>query len=478
MMVQLAGAGRRQFCSQSISSTPPPTTFGVLRSQQQHVSSSSSYKRFLSSTSSKQASTSSSTTTSSQSINTTKQQLKDGARGGSHNNISSSSSSSSNASTKYFTTKTNQDIIPPTTTTIENELSQLRSEIATLSYLIKQTSSQQVETQALARRAEARAYIIENKLMDIQSHVVKIPANIENLVHNTQRIFKEYSPSYVSEAIRKVNELSSGTSLLTNKYTLWTMFVAIIVFWQYRLTMYQRTSEEVAEVAALTLQQDSLRRTIQETLTTVANSPETLDSLSALFQKLITEKHTEEHLINLIVRALNSEGVRDAAIYLLDVAFRNDELQCRAGEFLKVAANATVLDEGVQKNAGKETSSFFFYYSFVLYATIVHTKSFYTQHKLLLPLIFIGIGIQHALKSAVVPWWAKKIQHSRDHHQHSSSTGIEEKDHDDDHNIEKDVAEDDADSMNDIVVESKDEVSSLHNRSLATESDIAVDTVV
>ena len=363
MLQQLAGAGRRQFCL-STSSTPPPTTLCVLRSQQQHVSSSSSsyYKRFLSSTSSKQASTTS-TTTSSQSIHTTKQQLKDGARGGSNNNIisSNSSSSSSNASTKYFTTKTNQDI-PPTTTSIENELSQLRSEIATLSYLIKQTSSQQVETQALARRAEARAYIIENKLMDIQSHVVKIPANIENLVHNTQRIFKEYSPSYVSEAIRKVNnELSSGgTSLLTNKYTLWTMFIAIIVFWQYRLTMYQRTSEEVAEVAALTLQQDSLRRTIQETLTTVANSPETLDSLSALFQKLITEKHTEEHLINLIVRALNSEGVRDAAIYLLDVAFRNEDLQCRAGEFLKVAANATVLDEGVQKNAGKETSSFSF----------------------------------------------------------------------------------------------------------------------
>ena len=390
MLQQLAGAGRRQFCL-STSSTPPPTTLCVLRSQQQHVSSSSSsyYKRFLSSTSSKQASTTSTTTSSSQSIHTTKQQLKDGARGGSNNNIisSNSSSSSSNASTKYFTTKTNQDI-PPTTTSIENELSQLRSEIATLSYLIKQTSSQQVETQALARRAEARAYIIENKLMDIQSHVVKIPANIENLVHNTQRIFKEYSPSYVSEAIRKVNnELSSGgTSLLTNKYTLWTMFVAIIVFWQYRLTMYQRTSEEVAEVAALTLQQDSLRRTIQETLTTVANSPETLDSLSALFQKLITEKHTEEHLINLIDRALNSEGVRDAAIYLLDVAFRNDELQCRAGEFLKVAANATVLDEGVQKNAGKETS--FFFYIFFLYATIVH-KELFTLNRNYCPLLFL-----------------------------------------------------------------------------------------
>ena len=64
-----------------------------------------------------------------------------------------------------------------------------------------------------------------------------------------------------------------------------------------------------------------------------------------------------------------------AAIYLLDVAFQNEDLQHRAGEFLKVAANDTVLDETVQKNA--------------------------------------GVGIQHALKSAVIPWWLKKLDHSR-----------------------------------------------------------------
>ena len=77
------------------------------------------------------------------------------------------------------------------------------------------------------------------------------------------------------------------------------------------------------------------------------------------------------HLINLIVRALNSEGVRDAALKLLEVCFRNEELQVTAGEFLKVAANATVLDEGVQRNA--------------------------------------GVGIQRAIKSVVLPqfWWAK-----------------------------------------------------------------------
>ena len=284
---------------------------------------------------------------------------------------SSQTKPKSNASTKYFTTKTVQDNPP---TSIENELSQLRSEIATLSYLIKQTASHQVETQTLARRAEARAHIIEDKLIDIQSHVIKIPANLEKLVSSSREIFKQYSPSYVSEAIKRVNE--SSASFLTNKYTLWGIAIGMLAVYQYKTIMYQRTSEEVANVAALTLQQDSLRKTIQETLTTVANSPETLNALSLLFQKLITEKHTEEHLINLIVRALKSEGVRDAAIYLLDVAFQNEQLQVRAGDFLKVAANATLLDENVQQNA--------------------------------------GVGIQHALKNAVVPWWVKKLHLNKD----------------------------------------------------------------
>lgn len=257
---------------------------------------------------------------------------------------------------------------------METELSQLRAEIANLSYLIKQTASQQVETQALSRRAEARAYIIENKLMDIQKHVIKIPA-LENMAQNLRQYLTEKSPNYLSEALKKVNESTAG-SFLTNKYTAWLLFGGVSVFWYYRVTMYQLTSEEVANVAAMTLQQDSLRTTIQETLTTVANSPETLASLSLLFQKLIMEERTEQHLINLIVRALNSEGVRDAAIHLLDVCFQNKDLQNRAGEFLKVAANATVLDEGVQKSA--------------------------------------GVGIQQALKSAVLPWWMKKMEHHND----------------------------------------------------------------
>ena len=277
----------------------------------------------------------------------------------------------SNTKTKYFTTKTNQDAPkPPPPPTMESELAQLRSEISQLSYLIKQTATEVNETQALSRRAEARAYIIENKLIEINKHVVKIPG-LESMAHNLRSYMKEYQPpAYLSETLRKVNEMSGASSILTSKYTAWALFTGVILFWQYRVQMYKRTSEEFADVAAMTLQQDSLRKTIQETLTVVASSPETLASLSVLFQRLISEERTEQHLINLIVRALNSEGVRDAAIQLLEICFRNGELRDEAGEFLKVAANATVLDESVQKNA--------------------------------------GVGIQQALKSAVVPWWAKQ----------------------------------------------------------------------
>lgn len=252
-----------------------------------------------------------------------------------------------------------------TPTSIEEQLSSLQSEIAHLSYLIKQTSTQQLETASLSRRAEARAYIIEHKLMEIESHVVKIP-EIKHLTNRLQQYLEKYSPSLISDAFQRAS-LSTGRDVLINKYTIWITLGSLLLFWQYRMTMYQRTSEEVADIAAMTLQQDTLRCQIQETLATVANSPSTLASLSSLFQQLIREERTQQHLIDLIVRALGSEGVRMAAVELLDVCFQNEELQVRAGKFLKVAAKVAVLDEEVQKSA--------------------------------------GVGIQKALKSAVLPWW-------------------------------------------------------------------------
>lgn len=272
---------------------------------------------------------------------------------------------------RLFSTNSHGGNIDSTSSSIEAQLAALQSEVAQLSYLIKQTSAQQVETTTLSRRAEARAYIIEHKLLDIQSHVVKIPA-LENMAQRLRQLLEKLNmPSAI--AVSDAFERAGGRELLLNKYTFWGFIGAGLLFWQYRVAMYKRTSEEVADIASMTLQQDTLRMTIQETLATVANSPSTLSSLSLLFQQLISEERTQQHLIDLIVRALGSEGVRLAAIRLLDVCFQNEDLQLRAGEFLKVAAKTAVLDEKLQQSA--------------------------------------GVGIQKALKSAVLPqnWWAKSL---------------------------------------------------------------------
>ena len=56
--------------------------------------------------------------------------------------------------------------------------------------------------QALACHAKAHAYIIENKLMDIQKHMVKILV-LEDMVHNLRQYLKDYNIAYVSDAFGK-----------------------------------------------------------------------------------------------------------------------------------------------------------------------------------------------------------------------------------------------------------------------------------
>jgi hypothetical protein len=255
---------------------------------------------------------------------------------------------------------------------LQDQLTNLQSTLQSLTYQIHQSQSATLQTQALARRSEARAYIIEQKLMDIQSHIVQIPPSlkaVENIAHTVSERAESKMRGYISQ----LPDSFRGKELFSNKYIAWSALAALILFYQYRVRVYQRTSEEVANVAALTLQQDSLRQTIQETLRTVAESPETLESLSLLFQRLIREEKTEQHLIDLIVRALNSEGVKLAVLQLLELCFQNESLQIKGGDFLKIAAKNAVLDEGVQISA--------------------------------------GVGIQKALKSVVmsgVPWSRKK----------------------------------------------------------------------
>ena len=239
--------------------------------------------------------------------------------------------------------------------TLEHELQTLHLEINQLTYLIKQSLAQNSETQTLARKAEARASIIEHKLMDIQSHVIKIPA-LEHMANNVRQYLKGYSPTSLRETLSTIpnnlGNLETARGFLTNKYTAWLILFSLLLFWRYRVTMYQKTSQELSNVASLTLQHESLRNTIQETLTTVTHSPETLSSLSSLFSSLVSQERTEEQLIALLVNALKSESVVLAVKELVDGCLRDERLREQGGEFMKVGVASAVKDEGVQRDVG------------------------------------------------------------------------------------------------------------------------------
>lgn len=243
--------------------------------------------------------------------------------------------------------------------------------------------------------------------------MVKIP-EMEHFTKMLRQYLDKYSPSLVVSDVLA----GKGRDWLINKYTIWITLGSLLLFWQYRIAMYQRTSEEIADVAAMTLQQTALRSQIQETLSTVANSPTTLASLSLLFQQLIREERTQQHLIDLIVQALKSEGVKVAAISLLDVCFQNEDLQHRAGEFLKVASKMAVLDEGVQQS--------------------------------------VGVGIQQALKSAVLPpWWMSKSLGSEkktNKEDRSSSSSEDDDDDEEDGRLQQDDDDDVEQSSSDVIV--------------------------
>ena len=149
----------------------------------------------------------------------------------------------------------------PSIKSLEQQLSTLQADLQKLTYLIHQSQSSTNSTQELARRAEARAYIIEQKLEDIQSHVVKIPAGIKAMENMAQNVGERVESRLRNILPQRMKDtFDDSKALLANKYTFWGLAVSGLLFYQYRTRMDQRTSEEVAEFAALTLQQDSLRQ--------------------------------------------------------------------------------------------------------------------------------------------------------------------------------------------------------------------------
>jgi len=223
-----------------------------------------------------------------------------------------------------------------TTTSVDSSQSQasLQEEIKSLQALLRQSQTHQEGLESLTRGLAKRTSSMEAKLDDINRHVDKI-SGMEKVITSV-RDFLHDTPA-VRGVVDNLETLVSRSRpyLRKNKYIFFGALAVTVVIWKYRSNLvYERTSEEVADLARLTLEQESLRLSIQETLHTIANSPSTLTTLNELLQSLIRHERTQQDLVNLLIFAVNTPEVQAALLDLLQVVFKDEELQKLTGEFL------------------------------------------------------------------------------------------------------------------------------------------------
>lgn len=249
---------------------------------------------------------------------------------------------------------------PPATT--KAELDGLREQIRTLQELVRQTNAQSRSAERSAGRVEAKVVSMERSLAEIHDQTVRVP--IVDRVSEAVLDHVHRSPSLT----KVLDQLNKHRGLL-NRKTAAALAVAAVLIWQCRAAMYQRTSREVADLASRTLEQESLRESIQETLEAVASSPETLEALNELLQRILRDPSTQKVLVDLVVYAVGTEQVRKALQLLAEGAFVDPHLQRLTGEFLlkglderhvremleaqtQALVRKTLLDESVQRATG------------------------------------------------------------------------------------------------------------------------------
>lgn len=221
------------------------------------------------------------------------------------------------------------------------DIQSLKAEMKALQSMLQQSRSQNDHIESLTRNLASRTSRIEGRLDEINDHVSKISA-LEKMVASARDLLQQ-NPA-VQGVVNNLETIvqRSRPYFRNYKYVLLAAGIGVTVVWKYRANLfYQRTSEEVADLARRTLEQDSLRLSIQETLQTVANSPATLETLNQLIEKLIAHERTQQDLVNLIVFAVQTPEVQAALLVML----QDPKLQLVAGEFLLKGLDMTSVKE-------------------------------------------------------------------------------------------------------------------------------------
>ena len=248
--------------------------------------------------------------------------------------------------------RTNPSTSDSTITISTQELAVLQQELQEFKHLVQKTQTQHYQVQSLARNLQAQTNDMEALLRDIGQHVQKI-SGLEQMAQRLTSFLK--SNKAVQGVVHNFESVveRSVPWVVQYKYTLWAALLAAVGIWKTRqYWLYERTSEELGHLAQRTLEQESLRVSIQETLQTVANSPSTLTTLNDLVQQLISHERTQQDLVALLVFALNTPQVQTALLDLLAVVFANDDIQRMVGQLLLEGLNKEdtkrMLDEQTQ----------------------------------------------------------------------------------------------------------------------------------
>mmetsp|Transcript_50729 Transcript_50729/g.122356 ORF Transcript_50729/g.122356 Transcript_50729/m.122356 type:complete len:357 (+) Transcript_50729:326-1396(+) len=218
---------------------------------------------------------------------------------------------------KPTTKRGRRHVSSSTNATAAQELHDLKLEVKALQQVIREglVKTNQVET--MTRSLSERTSSLEQVLGEINTRVSRINA-VETMLTNARDYILQHNPAL--QELQQTFETfmrKSRPFLIKNYRSILASLVLLTVVWKYRSNIfYQRASEDVADLAKRTLEQESLRRTIQETLYTIASDPQTLKTLNDLLQQIIQHKQTQHELINLIVFAA---GTREVQAGLMDL---------------------------------------------------------------------------------------------------------------------------------------------------------------
>ena len=206
------------------------------------------------------------------------------------------------------------------------EVMALREEIKALRTLLAANNH---NFEILSQHVNTQSTTMERTIEDIHAKVAMMASPLEKFsaiasvfVHNSEALlaflhrFEGYYKGWI------------------NKYSVSGIAIFLLTIWRYRSTMYDRTSEEVAELASRTLRQEGLQRTIQETLHLVANSPETLQTLNGVLQNVLRDPLTQQQLVQLVGSALVIPEVQQSLLRLLEAMLADSALQQNAAEFV------------------------------------------------------------------------------------------------------------------------------------------------